>query len=110
MRDYAEAYRNFPREALEREVLKGRLDRGVNAAIECCDRWAGTGRIALEWMGGGARESLSFAELCAQSERFANLLIHDVVSEFSPPGSTGPVPTQTSSDAWKVASDQDQQQ
>jgi len=36
--------------------------------------------------------------------------IHDVVSEFTPPGSTGPVPTQTSSDAWKVASDQDQQQ
>ena len=36
--------------------------------------------------------------------------IHDVVSEFTPPGSTGPVPTQTSSDAWKVASDQDLQQ
>jgi hypothetical protein len=32
--------------------------------------------------------------------------IHDVVSEFTPPGSTGPVPTQTSSDAWKVASEQ----
>ena len=74
MRDYAEAYRNFSREALEREVLKGRLNRGVNAAIECCDRWTGTGRIALEWMGGGARKSLSFAELCEQSARFANLL------------------------------------
>ena len=33
--------------------------------------------------------------------------IHDVVSEFTPPGSTGPVSTQTSSDAWKVASGQD---
>jgi hypothetical protein len=32
--------------------------------------------------------------------------IHDVVSEFTPPGSTGPVSTQTSSDAWKVASEQ----
>ena len=33
--------------------------------------------------------------------------IHDVVSEFTPPGSAGPVSTQTSSDAWKVASGQD---
>jgi hypothetical protein len=33
--------------------------------------------------------------------------IHDVVSEFTPPGSSGPVPTQTSSDAWKVASEQE---
>jgi len=33
--------------------------------------------------------------------------IHDVVSEFTPPGATGPVPAQTSSDAWKVASEQD---
>jgi len=33
--------------------------------------------------------------------------IHDVVPEFTPPGATGPVPAQTSSDAWKVASEQD---
>jgi hypothetical protein len=33
--------------------------------------------------------------------------IHDVVSEFTPPGSSGPVPNQTSSDAWKVASERD---
>jgi hypothetical protein len=32
--------------------------------------------------------------------------IHEVVSEFTPPGSTtGPVPTQTSADDWKIASD-----
>jgi acetyl-CoA synthetase len=74
MRDYADAYRNFFPEALEREVLKGRLDRGVNAAVECCDRWVGSGRIALEWMGSGARESLTFVDLREQSARFANLL------------------------------------
>jgi acetyl-CoA synthetase len=51
------------------------VDRDLNAAIECCDRWVGTGRIALEWMGGGARESLSFAELCEQSARLTNLLV-----------------------------------
>jgi hypothetical protein len=34
--------------------------------------------------------------------------IHEVVSEFTPPGSTtGPVPTQTSADDWKVASDRE---
>jgi hypothetical protein len=32
--------------------------------------------------------------------------IHDVVAEFTPPGFTEPQPTQTSSDAWKVASEQ----
>src|SRR5882724_5522966 len=34
--------------------------------------------------------------------------IHEVVSEFTPPRSTtGPVPTQTSADDWKVASDRE---
>jgi hypothetical protein len=33
--------------------------------------------------------------------------VHEVVSEFTPPGATGPVPAQTSADAWKVASEQD---
>ena len=33
--------------------------------------------------------------------------IHEVVAEFTPPGATGPVPTQTSADDWKVASEED---
>ena len=33
--------------------------------------------------------------------------IHEVVSQFIPPGATGPVPNQTSADDWKVASDQE---
>jgi hypothetical protein len=33
--------------------------------------------------------------------------VHEVVSEFIPPFSLGRVPTQTSADAWKVASEQD---
>ena len=37
--------------------------------------------------------------------------IHEVVSQSTPPGSTGPThPTQTSADDWQVASEQDQQQ
>jgi len=33
--------------------------------------------------------------------------IHGVVSRFTPPGATGPAPTQTSFDHWKVAAEQD---
>jgi hypothetical protein len=33
--------------------------------------------------------------------------IHEVVSEFTPPGFTEPQPTQTSADDWKVASEKD---
>jgi hypothetical protein len=32
--------------------------------------------------------------------------VHEVVSEFIPPFSSGPVPTQTSADAWKVADEE----
>jgi hypothetical protein len=34
--------------------------------------------------------------------------IHEVVSQFTPPGFTEPQPTQTSADDWKVASQQEQ--
>jgi hypothetical protein len=48
MRDYQVAYREFSLERLEREVLRGSLANGVNASIECCDRWADNDRrIAL---------------------------------------------------------------
>lgn len=33
--------------------------------------------------------------------------VHEVVSEFTPPGFTAPQPTQTSADAWKVAAERD---
>ena len=33
--------------------------------------------------------------------------IHEVVSEFTPPFSTVPAPTQTSADDWKIESEQD---
>jgi hypothetical protein len=32
--------------------------------------------------------------------------IHEVVSSLTPAGAPGPVPTQTSADDWKVASEQ----
>ena len=45
---YDEAIAGFSREALE-ATLAGSLDRGVNACIECCDRHATPGRVALRW-------------------------------------------------------------
>jgi hypothetical protein len=33
--------------------------------------------------------------------------IHEVVSQFTPPGAPAAVPTQTSADDWKVASKED---
>ena len=61
--------------AFAREILRGDLDGGVNAAIECCDRWAEEGRVAINWIGKDfSEETITFAELRAQSIRFANLL------------------------------------
>ena len=34
--------------------------------------------------------------------------IHEVVSQFTPPGSSGSAPTQTIADDWKVAAEQEQ--
>ena len=34
--------------------------------------------------------------------------VHEVVSQFTPPGASGPVANQTSADDWKVASQQEQ--
>jgi acetyl-CoA synthetase len=59
----------------ERDLLRGRLASGLNAAIECCDRWAEDNRIVLEWVGRDMqRETVTYASLKADSERFANLL------------------------------------
>ncbi|MGO8798972.1 MAG: AMP-binding protein [Roseiarcus sp.] len=75
MRDYQAAYRDFSLAALERRVLQGRLADGVNAGVACCDRWAGEGRVALEWVGRDfSRASVTFDELRRDSARFANLL------------------------------------
>ena len=75
MRDYQAAYREFSVEKLEREVLQGSLAEGLNACVECCDRWAGDNSVALEWVGRDeTRETLTFLELHDASARFANLL------------------------------------
>jgi hypothetical protein len=75
MRDYQTAYREMSVASAEKDLLHGRLGEGLNAAIECCDRWARDGRIVLEWIGRDMeRETVTFSALKADSERFASLL------------------------------------
>jgi acetyl-CoA synthetase len=75
MQGYHEAVKNFSAAGLEKKVLLGSLSTGVNACIECCDRWAHGGGVALEWYGAsGERKTVTFAQLHADSARFANLL------------------------------------
>ena len=47
MRDYQEARDSFSIAALESRILQGSLTDGLNACVECCDRWAADGRVAL---------------------------------------------------------------
>jgi len=75
MRDYFETVKNFSAADLERRVLAGSLADGVNACVECCDRWAKDGAIALEWYGAnGERRTLTFAEMHDNAAKFANYL------------------------------------
>jgi acetyl-CoA synthetase len=72
--DYAGAIANFSLEGLAAK-LQGSLETGLNACIECCDRHAAPGRVALEWESqDGRRETYTFAQLQELSARFANLL------------------------------------
>jgi acetyl-CoA synthetase len=75
MRDYQAAYDGLSLPGLAGDVLQGSLDDGINAAIECCDRWTEDGRIALNWIGQDfVEEAVTFATLRDQSARFAGLL------------------------------------
>ena len=75
MRDYATACTSFSIDRLEDEVLSGSFAGGLNACVECCDRWATDGRFALDWMGqDGTRQRVTFAEFQSRAARFANVL------------------------------------
>ena len=75
MRDYFEAVRDFSAAALEKKILQGSLSAGLNACVECCDRWAHDGAVALEWYGAsGDRKTVTFEQMRDDSARFANYL------------------------------------
>ena len=91
MRDHESCYRDFSVQALARDVLQGSLEDGLNAAVECCDRWVDGDKVALNFVGRDfATRRISFAQLKDDSARFANLLRQrgigrgDVVSGLLP--------------------------
>ena len=70
---YAEALAGFRMEAEEAKLV-GSLAGGLNACVECCDRWVSRG-IALRWEDQhGHKDTLTFADLMERSARFANVL------------------------------------
>jgi acetyl-CoA synthetase len=74
MRDYSTAAQAFDLDQALASVLSGRAD-ALNACIECCDRHADSGRVALYWEGrDGASATWTFAQLQQASARFANFL------------------------------------
>ena len=75
MRAYSEAISTFSFTDLANRVLQGSLSSGLNACVECCDRWARDGAIALEWHGAsGERRTVTFEQLRDDSARFAHHL------------------------------------
>jgi acetyl-CoA synthetase len=75
MRDYLAATTDFNYQQTVEAALAGHL-QGLNACVECCDRHALPGRIALFWEGKDGRSATStFIELQDQAARFANFLL-----------------------------------
>ena len=73
--DYAAFIESFDIASLEDE-LQGSLTGGINACVECCDRWVGDNRVALHWQGAdGSSRDVTFEALQAKSAQFANYLV-----------------------------------
>jgi acetyl-CoA synthetase len=77
LQNYADACRRFSWQAA-RNALDGLPGGGLNIAFEAVDRHVVHGRgdrLAIRWVGrDGARLDVTYAELCRQSNRFANVL------------------------------------
>ena len=71
---YSDALKNFDLEILQQSFL-GDFQTGINACVECCDRYIETDAKALDWIAlDGHHETYSFAELRDEAARVANLL------------------------------------
>ncbi len=74
MRQYNEAVDQFDIQQVAQATLGGSLE-SLNACVECCDRHALPGRIALFWEGAdGDSATYTFSELRDQASRFAAFL------------------------------------
>ena len=73
-KNYAAAYAGFDLVQLQ-SAFHGSFTDGLNACVECCDRSAQGGGIALHYEGAdGTSRDLTFAQLQSEAARFANLL------------------------------------
>lgn len=71
---YQDFAAGFSAEQIE-ALLAGSLEHGLNACIECCDRHAQPGRVALFWESkDGRSEQLTFDALKKRSARLAGVL------------------------------------
>lgn len=72
---YADAVAQFRIETAVK-YLHGDLEHGLNACVECCDRYASTDTTALDCISAdGEHRSFSFAQMKTLSARVANLLV-----------------------------------
>ncbi|WOE76838.1 AMP-binding protein [Pseudomonas protegens] len=75
MRNYLSAIKEFNYQHTVDAALAGSLS-ALNACVECCDRHALPGRIALFWEGrDGSSATYTFTELQDQAARLANFLL-----------------------------------
>ncbi|MBT2341912.1 MULTISPECIES: AMP-binding protein [Pseudomonas] len=75
MRDYSSAVSQFDYLHTVNAALHGSLD-ALNACVECCDRHALPGRIALFWEGReGSEATWTYRDLQENAARFANFLL-----------------------------------
>ncbi len=74
MRDYASVVSNYNYQHTFETSLTGRLS-ALNACVECCDRHADSGGVALYWEGrDGSSAQYNFRDLQGEAARFGNLL------------------------------------
>ena len=79
MRDYLTATSQFDYQHTVDAALAGDLT-ALNACVECCDRHALPGRIALFWEGrDGSSATYTFSDLQDKAARFANFLLEQGV-------------------------------
>ena len=73
--DYQTARQSFDKAELYGQ-LSGDPEGAINACIECCDRYVGQNRAALNWEGvSGDSLTLTFEDLQKRSAQVANLLV-----------------------------------
>ncbi|MCP4185389.1 MAG: AMP-binding protein, partial [Hyphomicrobiales bacterium] len=73
--EYQTFYDNFDVTILT-DSMRGDFSTGVNVCVECCDRYVGQNRVALEWRSeSGEGHTYTFEELQVLSAKVANLLV-----------------------------------